>query len=69
MTTYFEDEIKVHNTCRHSDRHNFACGDCIEAQIRVVREEETKKFFKMLFELFSKNSDYVDKSISSRSKE
>ena len=35
--------IEVHHTCRHSDKYDYSCGECIEKIIKEARADERRR--------------------------
>ena len=37
----WEDKIKTHWTCRHSDKYDYSCGKCIDEAIKSRLKQKT----------------------------
>lgn len=35
--------IEIHYTCRHSDKYNYSCGDCIEKMFNTLKADLRSK--------------------------
>lgn len=47
--------LKTHYTCIHSDKHDYACGECIKKQITLAEQSLVERIRENIFEVFEKH--------------
>lgn len=50
--------LEVHYTCRHSDKHDFSCGECIRTLITAAKEEGRTEERNRILEALPKKLPY-----------